>query len=206
MTRRPCSPPARVTAVLLAGPLLLGLSACGAGLDAQTYQTRTAADAANTTVGTVGVRNVRIMAPVVGRLYAEGSDAEVGLTLVSDAAEPDRLVEVSSPVASEVVTLVDGREGEIVVPAQGSTLDTAGLLLRGLTRELGTGENVPLTLRFETAGTVEVTVPVSLTGETDRPVGANGEGEGDPALGGPAGGHSEGEGGEPESAGEGEGG
>ena len=138
------------------------------------------------------MRNLRIAAPVVGRLYAEGSDATASLTLVNDAAQPDRLLEVSSPVASEVVMLVDGRMGEIAVPAQGSTGGAAGLLFRGLTRELGTGENVPLTLRFETAGTVEVMVPVSLTGETDRPIRAGSDGEGDPALGGPAGGHGEG--------------
>jgi len=185
------SRPHRLVAAVAAAPLLAGMSACGAGLDAQTYQERTAADAANTSVGFLDVRNLRVEPPLVGSTLRQGGTAVVEMTIVSQDNQPDRLVEATSPVASEVVTVVDGEPGEIVVPALGSTVNSARLRLVGLTKDLNSGQNIAVALRFARAGTVREVIPVGLTGESDRPIFTEGDGEGQPALQGPAGGHGE---------------
>jgi hypothetical protein len=70
--------------------------------------------------------------------------------------EPDRLVEVTSSAAQEVVVLGGGREREMTVPALGSTGSFVTVELRGLTRPLRPGEYVDLTFRFERNGTEQV--------------------------------------------------
>jgi len=66
-------------------------------------------------------------------------------------------------------------------------------VLRDLTKDLVTGEYVRLTFRFERAGSTDVLVPAATTGRAGRPIltGEPGSKEGEPALQGPAGGHSE---------------
>ena len=171
--------------------LVLALTGCGATLDAQTYQERSQADATNTAVGTIALRGVSVESGGEDRLLEAGEDAEVFLVLTNDDDEDDTLVEVTSPDAEEVELLVDGDPSPdgIEVPRLGSTGDSAGLELVGLTEELREGEYTTLTFRFERNGTVEVPVPVRASGRTDRPVYTGGEGEeGEPALQAPAGG------------------
>lgn len=184
----------RLVTALGAAAAVVSLSACGASLDAQTYQQRDQAESTDTAVGSLAIRNVAIEAPSRGDLYEEGDDATARITVTSATPEDDRLVEVTSDAADEVVVLVDGEEGELEVPGLGSTGSTATLELRGLTREVRTGEYVAMTLRFADNGTTEILVPVALTGESDRDVytGEYEEGGEEPALQGPAGGHSEG--------------
>jgi len=66
-------------------------------------------------------------------------------------------------------------------------------VLRKLTGDLITGEYVTLTFRFERAGTFDVLVPIATTGRAGRPAltGEPGSQEGEPALQGPTGGHSD---------------
>lgn len=192
----------------LTGLLALSLTGCGAGLDAYTYQERTVADATNVNVGTLAVRNISILPPAGGRLYETGGEARGVFTVANTGSEADRLVEASSPAASEVVLVQDGKPTEIEVPPRGTTGGTSTFILRGLTADLGTGEFVPMTFRFERSGTIETLVPVALTGRTDRPAktGEPGSEEGEPALQGPAGGHHDekGEGAEGDQEGGGE--
>lgn len=179
---------------LAAAVLAAALTGCGAGLDAQTYQTRNSADSTDTAVGNLALRDIALVPSEEGRLEA-GEDAEVTITVTNRDDEPDRLVSVTSPDAESVEVLQDGREGELEVPALGSTGDQVQLRLVGLTRELRSGEYVTMVFRFERNGSVETLVPVELTNETDRPAftGEEGSEEGDPALQAPTGGHSEGD-------------
>jgi copper(I)-binding protein len=192
----------RLATGLLALATAVSVSACGASLDAQTYQERNNAESTNGAVGALAVRNVAIEAPSDDKGYEVGEDATVVLTVTNAANQPDRLVEVTSSAAQEVVVLAGGRERDMVVPPLGSTGSFVTLELRGLTRALRPGEYVDLTLRFEDNGSEELLVPVITTGETDRPVytGERFEGGEEPALQAPAGGHH----GEDHSAGEGE--
>lgn len=178
---------------LVALSLTAALAGCGAGLKAQTYQTRNAGDASNVNVGALSVRNVSVLPPAGGRIHPVGGQAPGVLAITNTGSQPDRLIEASSPGAAEVVLTQDGKPGGVDVPASGSTGESAGFVLQGLTAPLGTGEYVTMTLRFERSGTVEVLVPVAVTGRSQRPsrTGEPGSPEGEPALQGPGGGHSE---------------
>jgi len=181
----------RLVTGLLAAATVVSVSACGASLDAQTYQERSNAEATNAAVGALAIRGVAVEAPATDEGYAVGEDATVFATVTNASPEPDRLVEVTSSAAEEVVVLAGGAERDMVVPALGSTGDFVTFELRGLTRPVRPGEYVDLTLRFETNGIAELLVPVTTTGEADRPVytGERFEGGEEPALQAPAGGH-----------------
>jgi copper(I)-binding protein len=180
----------RSAATLLAAALPLALSACGATRDAQTYQERSQADASNTAVGTLALRGVAVLPPEDSRTHAAGEDAEAVFVVVNNDDEADRLLEVTAEVVEEVEVLVDGEPGELEVPALGSTEERGSLRLVGLEEELTEGEYITMTFRFEDNGSVELPVPVAVSGRTDRPVYTGGEGEeGEPALQAPAGGH-----------------
>lgn len=150
------------------GPALL-LTGCGAGFDAQTYQERAVADVTNTAVGALALRGLSV-APGSDGVLRPGDDADVQMVVVNEGTEADRLVEVTSP-AAESVDLIETESGEVVeeleIPSLGTTGGSAGLVLRGLTEELRSGETVELTLRFERNGEVTVIVPVATTGEYD---------------------------------------
>lgn len=182
----------RLAPGLLAVATAMTVSACGASLDAQTYQGRNNAESSNAATGQLALRDIAVDAPSSGEVYEVGEDATVSITVTNAGPGPDRLVEVTSPAAREVVVLAGGEERDLVVPGLGSTGDFVTLELRGLTRELRTGEFVDLTFRFEDNGTVEVLTPVTTTGDRDRPI-FTGEEEGgeEPALQAPAGGHGE---------------
>lgn len=184
------------------GLLALALSGCGAGLDAQTYQTRTVGDASNADLGPLAIRNVSVNAPAGGFTYPAGADARGTFRVTNRGSEPDTLLEITSEGASEVAVLADGAPSELEVPANGSTEQSGGFVLRDLTEDLVTGEFVTLTFRFERAGTLDVLVPIATNGRAGRPVltGEPGSAEGEPALQGPAGGHSK-EGAEGEAGG-----
>ena len=181
----------RLAPVLLAVVTAASVSACGAGLDAMTYQERTTASASEASTGELQLRNVAVEAPPSDEGYEVGDDATVVVTVVNRGEQDDRLVEVTSPAAREVVVLAGGSERDMVVPANGSTAGAVTLELRGLTRPLRPAEYVDLTFRFADNGTAELRAPVQLTGETDRPVytGERFEGGHEPALQAPAGGH-----------------
>lgn len=180
----------RLATGLLALATAASVTACGAGRDAMTYQERNQAEASEATTGSLAIRNVRVEAPPSGELYEVGEHATVVLTVTNAADEEDRLVEVTTPVASEVIIRAGGREDGVSVPPFGSTGSEVTLELVGLTRALRPGEYVDLTLRFENNGLVELRAPIATTGETDRPVytGERFEGGHEPALQGPAGG------------------
>lgn len=174
------------------GLLALALSGCGAGLDAQTYQTRTVGDASNADLGPLAIRNAFVNPPAGGFTYPAGADARGVFRVTNGSPEADTLLEVTSEDAAEVAVLADGAPGELEVPAGGSTEESAGFVLRDLAEDLMTGEFVTLTFRFERAGTLDVLVPVATNGRAGRPVftGEPGSEEGEPALQGPAGGHA----------------
>ena len=181
----------RIATGLLAVTTALSVSACGASLDAQTYQERTNAEAENAAVGTLAIRGVYVEAPASDEGYEVGDDATVKITVSNAGAESDRLLEVTSSAAREVAVIAGDEEGDLVVPPLGSTGDFVTFELRGLTRALRPGEYVDLSLRFADNGTAELLAPVMTTGDTDRPVytGERFEGGHEPALQAPAGGH-----------------
>lgn len=158
--------PRRLLVPGLALGLVLGLTGCGAGLRAQTYQERTQAEATNESIGELAIRNLRVLAPEGegSAVYEAGEDAQALLTVVNEGAESDRLVDVSSPLASSVEVIgPEGEGAELVVEGQSST-SAFGFVLRGLESTVRTGEFVEMQLTFERNGTETMLVPVALTG------------------------------------------
>lgn len=192
MSHRHLHPRRPRPALLVAVPVALVLSGCGASMDAQTYAPRTQVDGTNVTLDELAVRNARIEPPAGGITLEQGNDARVTMTITNRGDEADTLESVTTDAADEAVVLDRGRPGEVELPARGIT-SSASVVLRGLSEDLLVGQYVPLTLRFTRGGDVEALVPVATTGRAGRPVytGEPGSEEGEPALGGPAGGHSE---------------
>lgn len=147
----------------LAVGLALGLSACGDGLRAQTYQERATADATNEAIGALAVRNLSIVPPKGAAEFPAGGSARATFVLVNEGAQADRLTAVSSDAAASVsVAGPDGRPALLSVPSQG-TLSGYSFVLRGLTAPLRPGQFVKMSLTFGVNGTEEMLVPVAVT-------------------------------------------
>ncbi len=98
------------------------------------------------------------------------------LTLRNNGTAPDRLVSATSPAARVVELHTHIREGDVmrmrpvsdipIQPGQTVQLRPGGLhiMLIGLTEPLRQGASVPLTLRFERAGEVQVSLSVEAAG------------------------------------------
>ena len=163
-TPLPARTPRPLRAAGVALSLVLGLSACGSGLNAQTYQQRATSDSTNEAVGALAIRHIRILPPTDGEPYAVGSDARVGLTVVNEGATADRLTTVTSDAADRVEVL--GPNGQPATLATDPNTATSGfvLLLRGLTRELRPGQYVQMELTFADNGAQSMLIPVEVTG------------------------------------------
>ena len=108
---------------------------------------------------------------------AGASTGAVYLTITNKSQEMDRLLSASSDVADKLqiheMKVVNGvmemREvtGGVAVAANGSVELKPGsyhLMLMGLKKPLKAGETIPLTLDFEKAGKVSITVPIRAMG------------------------------------------
>ncbi|MFC5286880.1 hypothetical protein ACFPM7_07435 [Actinokineospora guangxiensis] len=85
---------------------LLAATACGAGQITQTDSQLPAVNGANVGVGPIAIRDVQFAYPHEGH-YAQGGDAVLFGTVVNTGTGADTLVEVSSPLAEEVVVTGD---------------------------------------------------------------------------------------------------
>jgi periplasmic copper chaperone A len=110
----------------------------------------------------------------------------VYMTLDNKSSTADRLTGASSDVADKlkihemkvengVMKMREIADG-LPIPAGGSAVLKPGsyhVMLIGLKKPLSVGENLPLTLTFEKAGNISVTVPVQATGATQEKGGMN---------------------------------
>jgi copper(I)-binding protein len=156
----------RRTTLLAAGLLPLALTACGSGLNAETYRERTAIDAANADVGAIALRDVAIEPPPAGQPnLPAGSDATARLALANNTNQPDELVQVTSPDAASV-ELVDktGKTAtSIPIPASGLVGPADfSVRLKGLTRTLWPASYVEMTFVFQKNGRTTLPVPVRV--------------------------------------------
>ena len=130
----------------------------------------------NARVGAVQILSVHVDAPS-DATYAAGADAVVWLTLRNGAHRTDTLTSVSSPAAGKTEIRwdndCDGRYttvSRLVLrpavptgdpsPSAVPTFDAYRLRLVDLQRRVPAGTTVPITFRFDHAGTVTVDVPV----------------------------------------------
>ncbi len=110
------------------------------------------------------------------RAAAQGAQGAGYMVIRNAGGTADRLVAASSPAAPRVELHTHIRDGDVMrmrevpaieIPANGAaTLQPGGLHLMfiGLVRPLAQGETVPVTLRFERAGEVTVSLRVEAAG------------------------------------------
>ena len=111
------------------------------------------------------------------RATAPGAKVAVGyMEIRNNGRQPDRLVAASTEVAQRVEMHITQRDGEVMrmrqvkafeIPARERyTLAPVGphLMLVDIVRPLKKGERIPLTLRFERAGEVQVELEVQDLG------------------------------------------
>lgn len=160
--------------------LVLGLAGCGAGQQAQTSNQVTATGGAEGRAGSILVRNAQFTfdGPIAGdTVYQPGDDAPLQVTIINDntatvddGLAPDRLVEVSSPIATSGQIVGDAQipDGQVLTagydePASsftppGST--AVDITLVGLTAPVRSGLSYPVVFTFERAGELRIEVPV----------------------------------------------
>lgn len=106
-----------------------------------------------------------------------GIDVSAGyLNIANGGAETDRLIGAATPRAARVEFHTMSMDGGLMqmrqiesaeIPAGGETSFTPGgnhLMFVGVTQPFAAGEDIPVTLSFEHAGTIEVTLPVRAGG------------------------------------------
>lgn len=145
-----------VGAIALLVPALAG---CEAGLNAPTLEFHPAAAGATTSVNEISISNVFVLGPPSGSSLPAGSSASLFLGLYNSGGNGDTLVSASSTAAKSVT--ITG--GTVSLPQQTSVNLTGPepkVVLSGLTMPLQGGENVRVTLNFQTAGPVTLDVPV----------------------------------------------
>jgi copper(I)-binding protein len=156
------------------GLLLRGLRGlCGLGLALAALPASLPALAHGFQKGEMNVRHPWTRATLPGASVAAGY-----LEIRNSGREPDRLLGASTPLAERVELHVVAREGNIVrmqeverleVPARERLVlrpRASHLMLVNIRRAFVAGERIPLTLRFERAGEVEVQLEVQPPGST----------------------------------------
>lgn len=105
-----------------------------------------------------------------------GKTGSAYLSVTNTGGEADRLIGASSPMAEKAELHTHQRDGDVmrmrpvqaieVPPDESAVLKPGGLhiMLLGLKEPIRTGKSVPLTLRFEKAGAVEVELVVEAAG------------------------------------------
>jgi len=117
--------------------------------------------------------SITVQDPYARATPAGAKTGAIYMMINNKASTPDRLTGAASDVAAQVevheMSMDNGimkmREvaGGLAIPAGGSvTLKPGGyhVMLIGLKKPLAPGDSVPLTLKFEKAGDVSLTVPV----------------------------------------------
>ncbi len=123
--------------------------------------------------------DIHIMKPWSRPLPPVSANGAAYMTLVNKGKAPDKLVAVSTPMAMKAEVHTHTMEGGVMrmrrvdgvelVPGQPAVFKPGGLhvMMMGLKEPLVEGKSYPLTLTFERAGTVEVTVRIFEPGESE---------------------------------------
>jgi copper(I)-binding protein len=112
------------------------------------------------------------------RASAGAANGAAYMVVTTSGAAPDQLIGASTPIAEKAELHTHLMEGDVmrmravktieVNPGEPATLEPGGLhvMLMGLKAPLKEGEQFPLTLTFEKAGSVTVDVAVEAAGAT----------------------------------------
>lgn len=141
-----------------------------------TFKTFLAATAAAALLATAAQAEIVVKDPYARVSTANAVTGAAFMGLMNTGAEDDRLIAVRSDAAervelhthlqdaSGVMRMVEVEDG-IAVPAGGMAMLARGgdhVMFLGLTKPLAHGDRVDVTLVFEKAGEIAVTIPVDL--------------------------------------------
>lgn len=154
-----------------------------------------AAGAALLTLSTTALfaGDIMVMDPYARSSTPSSVTGAAFLTLMNHGTEDDRLVAARSAVAKRVelhtheedangvMKMMEVEEGFAVPAGGGHALKRGGdhIMLMGLTEPLVQGEEITITLIFEQAGEVEVTLPVDRERKPKHGTKAHGHAHGD---------------------------
>lgn len=148
---------------LLIGALALlvpAIAGCEAGLNAPTLEFHPASSGAHAEVNGISLSDVFILGAPTGSSLAAGSSASLFLSIYNGSTGGDKLVGVKAPATASSVQVAGGT---VTIPVN-SAIRLMGpqpnVVLSGLTKPLDSGQNVPVTLDFQHAGSVTLQVPV----------------------------------------------
>lgn len=133
----------------------------------------------NAEFGEIQLRNVHVRPPE-GHAFRPGDDGVISLALFNQANDTDALVDVRTPVATDVEILIDrdcdgtGEEvTELPLGANDGVTGVAGeqlayhLRVVGFSEEVLAGTSMPVTFEFERAGQTTVDAVVEAAGDGD---------------------------------------
>ena len=138
-----------------------------------------------------GTSSIAVQQPWARATPASATTGAVYMTLNNKTGSADRLIGASSDVADKLqiheMKVVNGvmqmrqLDNGLPIPAGGSVVlepSSYHFMLIGLKKPLTPGETFPLTLTFQKAGNISVTVPVNAMGATqDNKGGMSGMGD-----------------------------
>jgi copper(I)-binding protein len=158
-SRRALAPIGRLAIAAAVAGLVPGVAACEAGSNAPTSQFHPQSDGLNTVAHGIEIRDAFVLGAPSGSSIAAGQSAGLFLALINQGKR-DRLVSASAPGTAASVRLP---AGGIVLRTQQAAYLTGPvpkIVLSGLTRALPGGQTVRVTLSFQNAGNITITVPV----------------------------------------------
>jgi copper(I)-binding protein len=139
--------------------LLPVLAGCEAGSQAPTLNFHVPTDAATKDTGDILIRNAFVLGAPLGSQLQPGGTASLFFSVLTSGTS-DRLLRISAPGSATSVTLPGG---SLAVTTSHPVLlngpQTKAFLV-GLTRQIRGGSTLNITLTFQNAGQVTLTVPV----------------------------------------------
>lgn len=141
---------------LLAVPAIAG---CEAGLNAPTLEFHPASAGAHAEINGISITNAFVLGAPAGALPA-GSSASLFVGLFNNGSAPDTLQSVSAQNHAASVML---KGGSVAIPpssAANLTGPEPSVVLKGLTKPISGGQDIPVTFDFAHAGAVTLNVPV----------------------------------------------
>lgn len=152
-----------VARCLLIGALALPIPAiagCEAGYNAPTLEFHPASGGESATFNGISITNLFVLGAPVGSTLPAGSSAGVFLSLFNSGSVDDTLTSVKAPGYASSSQL---SSGNVTLPAS-SLVNLTGpqpmVVLTGLTKPLEAGIDIPVTLYFQHAGSIQLNVPV----------------------------------------------
>jgi copper(I)-binding protein len=149
----------RLLTIAAAVALTPVLSGCEAGVNAQTTRPFAPTDGASTVFHGIAIRNAFVLGPPPAGTLQPGQSAGFFLALINGGG-PDQLTAVTAPGTAAAVVI----RGAAVPLQHGQAALLTGpepqVVLERLTRPLTGGESIAVTLYFQNAGAVTLSIPV----------------------------------------------